>query len=96
MPEAEEGNRTEDGKIVQVRSNVTLLCCMCKHTHTHTHTHFWNNLGAHAILEKFHELFDEEIPDFCEISTKRRKILSKKTLKNCEKNEYREVQMLSV
>ena len=30
MPEAEEGNRTEDGKIVQVRSNVAGAdeCCM--------------------------------------------------------------------
>ena len=31
MPEAEEGNRTEDGKIVQVRSNVACAnkWCMC-------------------------------------------------------------------
>ena len=30
MPEAEEGNRTEDGKIVQVRSNVACANKWCK------------------------------------------------------------------
>jgi|TARA_B100000700_G_scaffold241873_1_gene269313 hypothetical protein len=30
MPEAEEGNRTEDGKIVQVRSNVASANKWCK------------------------------------------------------------------
>ena len=30
MPEAEEGNRTEDGKIVQVRSNVAWAQKWCK------------------------------------------------------------------
>ena len=30
MPEAEEGNRTEDGKIVQVRSNVAGANKWCK------------------------------------------------------------------
>ena len=30
MPEAEEGNRTEDGKIVQVRSNVACADKWCK------------------------------------------------------------------
>ena len=53
MPEAEEVNRTEDGKIVQVRANVACAnkwCSAgkrwkrehvaCADTHTHTHTHF--------------------------------------------------------